>query len=84
MSWAGKIVGCCNARRRIAVEREPGKRPLEYFTEDHEGIPLDWMIGSSIEASCAGCSIYVDEIECGVRTGHNTFRLHEPAHIDAS
>jgi hypothetical protein len=76
MSWAGTIVGVCNERRRIAVEREPGRQPLEYFECEQDHLKLDWMIGMTIEASCAGCSFYVGEIEVGMRTGHSTFRLN--------
>lgn len=79
MSWAGRIVGCCNERRRIAVDREPGRKtplPLEYFTCDTPDVPLDWMLGSIIDAGCAGGPLNVGGITVGKRTGANRFALN--------
>ena len=73
MSWAGKIVAVADSV--ITVERLP-HRPYERFECDNPNPRgLGWMIGMTIEASCAGCSVYMDEIDIGTRTGHTSFRL---------
>lgn len=89
MSWEGNVIAVCNEARVVVIRNLAHAQPASYSilrddTEDSP--PLDWMLHDRlIAATGKDVPLRVGEIECGVRTGPNTFCLYKkpaPLHRD--